>query len=272
MSNPSGVHFLRDRRVIVALVQPVRPDELVVEFGAGPGVLTAALAGTRACVLAVERDAEFVARLGRRFADRPWVRVVRGDLRRVPLPSRPYRVVANLPFAVTTAALRRLLDPAPGVLVGADVLVEWGAARRLTAEKPRSAEVAWWAARYELRIARRVPAAAFSPAPRVDAAHLVIRPRPVDPRALRPLRLLLTAAYAEPAWPVHAVLGAVVPRRRAHRIARSTGISPPTLAADLAPSDWAALAHSVIQLTSVTPGGAHLSHGRPHRNDIGSTP
>lgn len=246
VANPSGVHFLRDSSVIAGLVRSagVGTGDLVVEFGAGPGILTAALAGTGARVLAVERDTAFVRRLQRRFADRS-VRVVEADLRTVPLPRRRYAVVANLPFAVTTAALRRLLDPGPPVLAGADLIVEWGLARRITAAVPRDAATAWWAARYAMRIVRRVPAAAFSPAPRVDAAHLAIRPYPMDRRALRPLRELLRAAYRQPGRPAGAVLRTVVPKSRAHRLARSTGISPPMVAGEVTARQWAAIAENL---------------------------
>ena len=57
-----------------------------------------------------------------------------------------------------------------------DLVVEWGLARRLTDPHPRDARTASWAARYEQRIVRRIPAASFSPAPAIDAAHLAIRP------------------------------------------------------------------------------------------------
>src|SRR5690606_42049877 len=50
--------------------------DLVMEFGAGPGILTSALAATGARVIAVERHTGFVARLERRFGDDPGVRVV----------------------------------------------------------------------------------------------------------------------------------------------------------------------------------------------------
>ncbi|BCJ33196.1 hypothetical protein Athai_06990 [Actinocatenispora thailandica] len=245
--NPSGVHFLRDRTVIAGLLRSARPDagDLVLELGAGPGVLTAALAGTGARVVAVERDAAFAARLRRRFAHRP-VTVVQDDLRRVRLPRRPFAVVANLPFATGTATLRRLLGD-PGLrLRGADLLVEWGFARRLTRPVPRDAETAGWAARYQLRIARRVPPAAFSPAPRVAAAHLVVRPRELDRRTLPVLRALLADAYRRPAAPLTAVLAAHVPGGRAHRLARSTGIAPPVLAGAVPAAAWAELAAAVV--------------------------
>ncbi|GAA5157584.1 23S rRNA (adenine(2058)-N(6))-methyltransferase Erm(37) [Pseudonocardia eucalypti] len=176
--NPSGVHLLTARRPIDQLVSAatLAPDDLVIDFGAGPGVITAALAATGARVLAVERDARFARRLSRRF-DGHNVRVVHDDLRRVPLPRRPFSVVASIPFAVSTTLLRRLLGDRRVPLRGADLVVEWGFARRVTTEWPGRAETARWAARYDLVLRRRIPAASFTPPPSVDAAHLSIRPR-----------------------------------------------------------------------------------------------
>ena len=176
--NPSGVHLLTARRPIQQLVgaATLGPDDLVIDFGAGPGAITAALAATGARVLAVERDARFARRLSRRFDGRN-VRVVQDDLRRVPLPRRPFSVVASIPFAVSSTLLRRLLGDREVPLRGADLVVEWGFARRVTAEWPDRAETARWAARYDLVLRRRIPAGSFAPPPSVDAAHLSIRPR-----------------------------------------------------------------------------------------------
>lgn len=180
----AGVHLLSCPGVIHRLVHDsgVGAGDLAIDFGAGPGTITAPLAATGAQVLAVERDDGFVRALRRRFADRPLVRVVHEDLRRVRLPRRDFAVVASIPFAVSTPLLRRLLTPVPARLARADVLVEWGLARRLSATRPRDLEVTWWAARFDLRLVRRIPARCFTPAPAVDAAHLFDPPaRPGGP-------------------------------------------------------------------------------------------
>ena len=171
--------MLRDPAVVRALVRSagLGPGDLVLDLGAGPGALTVALARTGARVIAVERDPRLVQRLARRTAGDAVVRVVEGDLRTVALPHRPFHVVANLPFATGTDLLRRLLDTHDRgrPLRGADLLVEWGFARRLTTAPPDRTTVGWHR-RFRIDVARRVPARAFSPPPRVDAAHLVIRP------------------------------------------------------------------------------------------------
>jgi 23S rRNA (adenine-N6)-dimethyltransferase len=185
----------------------------VLDLGAGYGAITSALAQAGARVIAVERDPGLARRLQRRFAGDPGVRVVEADLRSVPLPRREFSVVANPPFSATTALLRRLLDDPATPLAGADLLVQWGAAKWLASPRPRDAETAWWTARYEVRLVRRVPAGSFAPAPSVDAAHVSIRPRPITgmPGGQRALRSLLRAAYRDPGRPVEDVLP--VPRR-----------------------------------------------------------
>lgn len=149
---------------------------LVFDLGAGYGALTAPLADAGARVIAVERDPGLARRLRRRFGDDPQVAVVEGDLRRIPWPRRPFRVVASPPFALTTLLCRRLLGDSAVPLAGADLILAWGAAKWLSGP-PRDRETARWAARYEVQLVRRVAAASFSPPPRTDAAHVRIRPR-----------------------------------------------------------------------------------------------
>lgn len=177
--NAPGAHFLSDRRLIGQLVgaSGVGQGDLVFDLGAGYGALTAPLAGTGARVIAVELDPALAGRLRRRFAAEPLVAVVEADMRGISLPRRPFHVVANPPFAVTTWLCRRLLADAAISLTGAELLLEWGAARWLTGHRPRDRETASWLARFDVRLIRRVPAMAFSPRPGADAAHISIRPR-----------------------------------------------------------------------------------------------
>ena len=151
--------------------------DLVFDMGAGYGALTAPLARTGARVIAIELDPRLAERLRRRFDGEPRVGVVEDDLRRAPLPRRPFRVVASPPFALTTLLCRRLLGDRSIQLSGADLVLEWGAAKWLANPEPRDRETARWAARYEMRLVRRVPAVSFSPPPKSDAAYLRIRRR-----------------------------------------------------------------------------------------------
>ncbi len=254
--NPSGVHLLSSRPVIDRLVRDsgVGSGDLVIDFGAGPGAITAPLSRTGSLVLAVERDERFVQALRRRFADRPQVRVVHDDLRRVRLPRRDFAVVASVPFAVSTPLLRRLLTPVPGRLAVADLVLEWGLARRLTAARPRDLEQAWWAARFDLRLVRRIPARCFTPAPSVDAAHLSIRRRSgVDTRTLAVLWALLGAVHARPDQPARHVLGDLVSHRMANRLLRDHDTDPAAPASSVHIERWTLVATALARERSISP-------------------
>lgn len=177
--NPAGAHFLTDRRLADELVRAsgAGTGDLVFDLGAGYGALTGPLARSGARVIAIEIDPVLAERLRRRFSAEPLVGVVQADLRKVPLPRRPFHVVASPPFALTTFLCRRLLGDRSVRLAGAELVLEWGAAKRLASSRPRDREAARWAARYQMRLVRRVPSASFSPPPSSDAAYLQIRPR-----------------------------------------------------------------------------------------------
>ncbi|GAB3436301.1 rRNA adenine N(6)-methyltransferase family protein [Actinophytocola sediminis] len=252
----SGVHLLSSQRVIDRLVRDagLGARDLVIDFGAGPGTITAPLATTGARVLAVERDQRFVRTLHRRFADRPRVLVVHADVRRVRLPRRDFTVVASIPFAVSTVLLRRLLSQVPARLASAELVVEWGLARRLTSARPRDLEQAWWAARFDLRLTRRIPARCFSPAPSVDAAHLRVRRRSdVDNRAAAVLWPLLGAVYRRPDAPARHVLGDLVAHRLASRLLREHGVDPACLAGEVHIGQWTRVACALAGERAISP-------------------
>ncbi|MCP2258180.1 23S rRNA (adenine-N6)-dimethyltransferase [Streptoalloteichus tenebrarius] len=248
--NHHGTHFLRSPAVAADLVRSsgVGRDDLVLDLGAGAGAITAPLAATGARVLAVERNARFVDRLSERFADTGNVRVIHADVRTVPLPRRPYRVVANIPFALSTALLRRLLQSPTTRMAGADLVVEWGFARRMTRPSPRDLETAWWASRFHLTLRQRVSRTCFTPPPTVDAAHLSIRPRPgVGPRVSASLWWLLGAAYSSPHRTVQALVADVSGLRRVRGALGAAGVGAGTPAAQVTVDQWAAIARNLAE-------------------------
>ena len=174
-----GQHFLAGGWLAAELVEQagVGSGDLVVEIGAGTGVLTEALARRAGRVVAVECDPRLAERARGRLAGFGNVRVVTADALTLPVPRRPFRVVANLPFGSTAAILRRLLGDPRTRLERADLIVQEQAARRYAAGRPATPETIAWGAWYELRAGRRLGPSSFRPPPRVGAAVLVARRR-----------------------------------------------------------------------------------------------
>lgn len=151
----------------------IERGDLVVDIGAGTGALTRPLVDAGARVIAVELHPKRLAVLRREFADDP-VTIVRADARDLRLPRRPFRVVANPPYGLTTPILARLLARGSR-LVRADLVVERGSARRWA--EGRAPGAGRWLATHGVRVGRRIPRAAFSPRPSVDSnvLHIVRR-------------------------------------------------------------------------------------------------
>jgi 23S rRNA (adenine-N6)-dimethyltransferase len=137
----------------------IRPGDLVIDLGAGTGCLTSHLVEAGARVLAVELHPGRARQLRDRFG--PQVRVIQSDATTLQLPRRPFRVVANPPFASSAALLRRLVAESSH-LVRADVVVPAQTAARWA--NGRAGGAGHRPDLYAARIAMRLPAQAFRPA------------------------------------------------------------------------------------------------------------
>jgi 23S rRNA (adenine-N6)-dimethyltransferase len=242
-----GRHALRSRAFADDLVRCARvePDDLVLDLGAGRGIITAALRDAGARVVAVELDDDLTVALRDRFAE---VRVIHGDATRVALPREPFAVVANLPFASGTAILRRLLDDPAVPVRRVDAIVEWGLAEKRARVWPSTQLSCYWGAWHELSVARRIPRSGFAPPPSVDAAvfRAVRRPQPLVPpgEAAAYLGLLRLGFSSD------APLRRRLPRGVVHRLAHELGFAPDAAARDLDALQWAALHRALASVRS----------------------
>jgi len=188
-SRARSQNFLADPDVLQSILDlaDAQPTDRILEIGPGLGILTGGLLEAGAGVTAIELDRGLAAYLQRRFEDRVAagrLELIEGDaldreLLQVVEP--PFKVVANLPYHVTSPILHRLLGglPRPERLV---LMLQLEVAERIAA-KPGSMSYLSAFVQYhaEVSIARRVPAAAFEPAPKVESAIVVLHPRPTVP-------------------------------------------------------------------------------------------
>ena len=177
-------NFLADPDVLQGILDlaDVAPGSRVLEIGPGLGILTGGLLDGGAEVTAVELDAGLARYLRERFAepiDAGRLHLIEADaldLDLTELVPSPYRVVANLPYHITSPSLHRLLGrpPSPDRLV---LMVQAEVAERIAAPPGRmsylSAFVQFHAT---VQVALRVPPEAFEPAPKVASAVVVLEP------------------------------------------------------------------------------------------------
>lgn len=174
-----GQNFLTDGNLLDAIVRDggVGADTTVLEIGAGAGALTRALSAQAKKVVALEIDKSLQPVLAETLAGCENVEVVFRDFMKADLPALEaelgsYRVVANLPYYVTTPVLMRFLEEAKAC-EGVTVMVQEEVAARFTAKAGTpdyGAVTAAIALRGEAQITRKVPRTMFYPRPNVDSA------------------------------------------------------------------------------------------------------
>lgn len=172
-----GWHALVDdwaRRIVDDSL--IRPSDLVLDIGAGLGSLTAPLLATGARVIAIEMHPGRAERLYDRLAPvyGAQLTVLRIDARELRLPHRPFRVVANPPYGLSSELLRLLLG-SRSRLLRADLVLQRAVARRYAeGTAPGSGR---WLRQFDVTVRVTLPRTAFRPPPRVDSAVLTIRRR-----------------------------------------------------------------------------------------------
>jgi 16S rRNA (adenine1518-N6/adenine1519-N6)-dimethyltransferase len=174
-----GQHWLTDVASLDSICQAAQltPSDTVLEVGPGPGSLTKKLLPLTKQVVAVEFDTRLAAALAVNPAAN--LRVVHQDILDFDLSDLPagYKVVANIPYYLTSALLRKLSESAnpPSVIV---LLVQKEVAQRVAAQPGQmsllSVSVQLY---YQAQLGMVVPAHLFTPPPKVDSQVLVLQRR-----------------------------------------------------------------------------------------------
>jgi 16S rRNA (adenine1518-N6/adenine1519-N6)-dimethyltransferase len=184
-----GQNFLISEGLLHRIIAAaeIGKEDLVLEIGAGLGVLTLGLAQRAGRVIALELDERLIPLLHRVLAPYPHVEVVQGDILAIEpsdLISSPYKVVANLPYYITSAILRHLLEAGskPSLMV---VTVQREVAQRLVA-RPGDMSLLAVSVRFygQPRIVAQAPPGAFYPPPGVSSAVVRIDPYDHPPTAV----------------------------------------------------------------------------------------
>ena len=175
-----GQNFLQDPLVLgsIASAAEIQLTDTVLEIGPGLGSLTRYLAVSARQVVAVELDIDLIPPL--RTVTKPYdnIHIVHGDILKISpkelIHAPGYLVVANIPYYITSAIIRHLLEnePKPRRIV---LTIQKEVADRICAKPGDMSLLALSVQIYgEPRIAKRIPANAFFPAPKVDSAVLCV--------------------------------------------------------------------------------------------------
>nr|WP_290670479.1 16S rRNA (adenine(1518)-N(6)/adenine(1519)-N(6))-dimethyltransferase RsmA [Ardenticatena sp.] len=248
-----GQNFLVDETALqrIAETADLTPSETVVEIGPGLGALTEYLLARAGHLIAIELDPNMVAILQERFGDQPHFHLVEGDVLKQDIPAlvrrftgEPrYKVTANLPYYITSAAIRHLLEsrPAPDLIV---LLVQREVAERIVATPGNMSVLAVSVQVYGTpTLVARVPAGAFYPPPKVESALLKIEPHAtphVQPHEAEAFFRLVRAGFHQKRKQLRNTLaaGLGLPKHEIDRLLQAAGIQPSQRAESLSIDDW----------------------------------
>ncbi len=182
-----GQNFLTDPQYLRRIVEAAKvgPDDHVIEIGPGIGHLTRELASRAGRLVVIELDDRLIPGLREEFGNRASVEIVHGDALKFDYGSLRgrWKVVANLPYYISTALIQRLLS-FRGLFPSLTLMLQKEVAERVAAP-PGGKDYGFFSVLVQYFAATRieftVPAGAFTPRPKVDSAvvTLLYREKPL---------------------------------------------------------------------------------------------
>jgi 16S rRNA (adenine1518-N6/adenine1519-N6)-dimethyltransferase len=258
-----GQNFLVDEHALGSIVHAaeITPDDVVLEIGPGLGSLTQHLADVARHVIAVEIDRALIPPLRSVLSTRSNISIVEGDILQLDpaellshyLTSQlsNYKVVANIPYYITSAIIRHLLeaDIKPRSIV---LTIQVEVAQRIIAQPNDMNLLAVSVQFYGVpRIVQRIPAEAFYPAPDVDSAVVRIdlpdQPR-VNVKDVDWFFKVAKAGFGQKRKQLHNSLTAGLPIKHEQimQALSEVGIDPKRRAETLTLDEWGRLSDQLI--------------------------
>lgn len=175
-----GQNFLTNLDTLNKIVETaaIEADDTIVEVGPGKGVLTAELVKKAQQVISIEKDYELTPYLKSKFQFQKNLQLIQADVLQTPVPAEKYKVVANIPYYITSPILNHFLqsDNPPTSLT---LLVQLEVAQKICAQAGDHTILSLQVQLYGVpQLIAKVPATHFSPSPKVDSAIIYIQTYP----------------------------------------------------------------------------------------------
>ena len=246
-----GQNFLIDKNILGKIItaSDIKPTDTILEVGPGIGTLTQELAKTAKKVIAIEKDQTMIEILKETLLDFKNVEVIPGDILLNPKPYtlNPYKVVANIPYYLTSPLIRLLLEAEnkPELIV---LLLQKEVAQRICAKPGDMSLLAVSVQFYaEPKIISYVSKNSFYPAPKIDSAIIKITPELGGRRTSAQLFFkIVKAGFSQPRKQLAGNLSTKLNLTKEETLAwlSKNHINPKQRAETLSVEDWKNLANS----------------------------
>lgn len=251
-------HFLNNRSIIKEMLNNahINNNDMVIDIGAGRGALTNPLSEQAERVIAVEFDNNLARSLKKTFGNNPDVKVLNINFLDMPLPNNTFKVVANIPYNITTNIFGKLFNTPSTSFSKGTIITEWGAAKRFT-EHSTDPRIIGWNTWYNISIVKRISSRAFSPPPSVQSAmvKIVRRKQPlINPKEYYDYIAFVASLLNHPKMRMRDSLKRIFTWNQIKRISRDVGIDRNYPIANLTFSQWA---HCFNTMKKLTPQEMH---------------
>lgn len=177
-----GQNFLIQPQIIDKIIAAaeIKKTDRVLEIGPGLGILTGRLLEQAQKVTAVEKDRELYDFLQKHFAETDNLTLINADILQTEPPRAPYKLIANIPYYITSPIISHFLrggaSRRPDLLV---LMTQLEVARKICAKAGNHSMLSLQTQLFaEPKLIHQVSRGNFFPAPKVDSAILLLRPRP----------------------------------------------------------------------------------------------
>jgi len=256
-----GQNFLIDKKVLEKIISAaeLKPADVVLEVGPGIGTLTQELAKNSNEVIAIEKDKTMCKILAETMENYKNIEIINADILKIlalehylkikKLKIKNYKVVANLPYYITSPVIRKFLESenSPEFMV---LMLQKEVAQRICAKPPKmsllSVSVQFYA---EPKIISYVSKNCFWPSPKVDSAIIKISPKRISTLEIRNSKFftVVKAGFSQPRKQLAGNLSKSLKlnREETNKWLAKNKISPTQRAETLSVQDWCNLARSL---------------------------
>lgn len=252
LPNFLGQHLMHNKRLLKEMVDSAKigKQDIVLELGAGKGDLTEILTQRAKKVIAVELDHKFVKTLEKKMTNSPNVTIIHQDILKIYLPKEKFMVVSNIPYAITTPILKKLLNNPLSNFQRGVIVMEKGAAKRFTSKNVKDPNVIAWRMWFDIRIVKGISRKNFSPPPKVDSAMVFINRKKAPTVPTTDYIIfwgLVDYAFKEPRVPIDVALRGIFTSRQMKQLKRTLKMNNENPVSMLTEEQWGIIFDTMIK-------------------------
>ncbi|MFC3198083.1 rRNA adenine N-6-methyltransferase family protein [Parapedobacter deserti] len=174
----TGQHFTIDKTLISDSIRlaSLKYSDTVLDIGAGKGFLTVHLLHHSGDVIAIEKDTGLASYLKHKYRHYTNLTILNIDFLNFRIPARPFKVVSNIPYGITSDILKILMFANLENFKGGSIVMQLAPARKLTSNKIYSPYAIFYRTFFHMKLQYEINPASFMPPPTVQSALLCIEP------------------------------------------------------------------------------------------------